>query len=208
MIELNLLPKELRKKRKRQMPDIKPVPIAAGVAAVLVFTHIVLVLMAANDNNLLKELKAKWEQMAPQREMTEKIARETNELEKRVTAVRMLAKPALDWARLMSGLNQAMIPSVWLADLRVFFNGRPYNLGAKDQKPTTLVLAGYALGRSEEATSTAARFINSLKGAGDFYGYFDEIELKNLKKVTVSGSEAMLFNLVCEFSKPKKPGKK
>ena len=208
MIELNLLPKELRKKKRRQMPNIKPVPIAIGVVAVLVFTHLLLALLVMNNSNLLKTLKSKWEQMAPQRETTERIAKETNELEKRVTAVRMLAKPQLNWARIMSGLNQAMIPNVWLSDFRLLFNGRPYAIGGKDKRPTTLVLTGYALGTSEEATSTVARFINSLKRNNDFFMYFDAIELKDMKNTSVAGSESMAFNLLCEFKKPAEPAKK
>ncbi|MEA3489206.1 MAG: PilN domain-containing protein [Candidatus Omnitrophota bacterium] len=202
MIELNLLPRELRKKKKRQMPDIKPVPILVGVAGVLVLVHILLALLVINNGILLKTLKKKWERMKPQKEMTDRIARETSELEKRVTAVRALAKPDLSWTTLLSGLNQAMIPNVWLSDLRLSFGGRAYSIRKEGQVPTQLNLTGYALGKSEEATSAVARFINSLKRNKIFFDYFKDVELQNMRSSTVAGEEVMNFNLKCDFKKP------
>ena len=79
MIELNLLPKELRKKRKKrsvQMPTVPAIPIAIIVLAVLICVHAALIVMVMNSTGLSSELTKKWEEMKPQREKTEKMIRE------------------------------------------------------------------------------------------------------------------------------------
>ncbi|MFH1552650.1 MAG: hypothetical protein ABID83_03310 [Candidatus Omnitrophota bacterium] len=209
MIELNLLPKELRKKKKppAQLPRIPVLPIAAGVAVVLVVMHILFVLFVMNNNRLSRTLKAKWEQIQPEREKTESIARETNALQRRITAVKEVSRPEISWARLLSGLSQAMIPNVWLSDFELKFDGRAYNIKKGSERPTTLILTGYALGKSEAATTAVAKLINSLKRDKDFSEYFADVELQDMRTHEIAGEEAMAFSLACDFKKQAKPVK-
>lgn len=207
MFELNLLPPELRTKKKAQMPEIKPVPILIGVAGVLIFMHFALAVLAMNNAHTLRNLGKKWEEMRPQKEITDRIARETNELERKVAAVRAIAKPKVSWTRLLSGLNDAMTPTVWLSDFKLLFGGKGYRSGKAGDVPTKLILTGYALGRSDVATATVAKFINSLKRSKDFFGYFDTIELLTMKSGSVAGEEVMVFNLTCAFKQPEEPAK-
>ena len=202
MIEINLLPKELRKKRRQEtVPTIPVMPIAAGLVAFVIIFHFLLISINYIKNGTLKRLEKKWTEMQPQKKATDKIAQETTELEKRVNAVKKIAKPELNWTRLLSGLNQAIIPGIWLSSMNLDYKGKPYNPKNPSDHPTKLVLVGYAEGKSEVATTSVARFINSLKRNQDFFGYFDEIELENMRSQAVSGEETMLFHLSCDFKK-------
>ena len=200
MIELNLLPKELRhKKKKRPMPKIPIIPIFVGVMGVLIVIHLLLILLINNNKGLLVTLNKKWDQMQPQREETGKIAKEINDLEKRLAAVRALAKPDKDWTEILNGLNQAVITNVWLYSLEMKQKREFVDTGKNKAVRLFLHLRGYALGKSEQATSLVAKFINSLKKNGDFSDYFDGIELRNMTSLQVSGEEAMMFELSCRF---------
>ncbi|RKY42966.1 MAG: hypothetical protein DRP85_01170 [Candidatus Makaraimicrobium thalassicum] len=201
MIELNLLPKELRKKKKRpvQMPEIPVLPVAAGAMVFFVSVHLLVLFMAGSKKSLLKSAEEKWDQMRPQREKTEKIVKGIASLEKKVIAVRKIAKPDLAWAKLLSGLSQAVIPNIWLSDFELKFSGTGAKRKAPTDLPFSLDITGYALGRSEEATLLVAKFINSLKRNKDFSGYFEEIELQNMRNREVAGEEAMMFKLECRF---------
>ncbi|MBD3296541.1 MAG: hypothetical protein GF392_04170 [Candidatus Omnitrophica bacterium] len=197
MIELNLLPKEFRKKKKKQIeiPELPYLPIAGGVLALFVVVHIALIVFTGNNRRLADKLSVKWQNMRPQREKTEKIAKEINALQKRVAAVRKIAKPDLDWARLLSGLNEAVIPNIWLAEFNVSTDGRSQGEG----DPQALMLSGFAVGRSETAMSTVGRFMESLKSNEDFFRYFDDIELQHIKNTDIAGQEAMMFKFSCAF---------
>ena len=204
MIELNLLPKEMRrKKRKVELPSIPFLQIAIGIVAFLIVCHILIVTLLFFRSGSLKRLKAEWETMQPQKKATDKVARETNELEKRIAAIRKIAKPDLSWTKLLSGLNQAMIPGIWFSNLQLEFKGKSYN-PKTGGNPTALVLTGYALGKSEVGTASVARLINSLKRSKDFSGYFSEIELENMNAKKFEGEEAMFFRLECTFKQPPK----
>ena len=216
MIELNLLPKELRRKEKRQLPCIKVVPIAAGIVGALIALHVVLVIFSFGSSLSFKRSTARWEELRPQKEQTERTAAEVADIEKKMNAVRKIASPPLDWVRMLGGLNEAVIPNVWL------FEFKPgASRGARQDKfsgvPKYIEISGYALGKSEVATSHVAKFINSLKKTADFSDYFDEIELEAVNSKVIAGEEAMVFKLTCtvksfgaqaETKKDVKPGKK
>ena len=205
MIELNLLPKELRKKKRPSidLSEIPVIPVAAGVVGFLVVFHFLLILVVAVKGGTLRSLQSTWKDMQPQKKITEQIASETGILEKRIAAVRRIAKPELSWTQLLSGINQAMIPGIWLSDLEVKFKGQSYNLKQENNTPTEILLTGYSLGKSETATSNVAKFINSLKRNKEFSDYFSDIELENMKSKDFKSQEAMVFKLTCTFkSKP------
>jgi len=203
MIELNLLPKELRTKKKRRSTVKTHVvsvwAIVAGLAAAIVLTHLLLVLLVRINTDLSKTLEDKWQQIQPQRKRTEKLTAEISALERRVMAIREIAKPGLNWTKLLSGLNQAVIPNIWLSGLKLKFSD---SAGEKDL-PSTLYINGYALGKSEEATAYVGKFITSLKETKDFSGYFDVIELQDMKNRNITGEEVMLFRMNCRFKSRK-----
>ncbi len=208
MIELNLLPKELRRKRKKrkaaELPKIPIFPITVGVLAALFVTYLVLMFLARSNRKLSVTLTTKWEQMQPQREKTDNIAKEINALDKRVEAMRKISKPELEWARLLGGLNQAVIANVWLSEFQMRTTRTGEGRGGQDI-PVSLDLTGYALGKSEIAMSTVGRFMESLKRSRDFSDYFEEIELQNIRNAMISGDEVMMFKLICRFKAAEQP---
>ncbi|MGD2279420.1 MAG: hypothetical protein PVH45_04940 [Candidatus Omnitrophota bacterium] len=202
MIELNLLPKELRKVKKKAtaLPAIPVMPVCIGVVAVLVVVHLTFLLLINNNRGLSVKLTENWNQMQPQKKKTDAFFTELNKLQKRVEAIREIAKPDLSWAKILSGLNQAIVANVWLSDFKLTFK----NGGRRDEEqklPVSLDLTGYAVGRSEVALPTVGRFMESLKNNKDFSGYFEEIELEDIRNFNISGEEVMMFKLVCHFKK-------
>ena len=145
-------------------------------------------------------LTAKWDQMQPQKTKTDAIAKEINELQRRVEAIRKISKPDLDWARLMKGMNQAVIPNIWLSEFRVIYE-KQRKKGPDEAPLESLDLTGYAVGKSEIAMSTVGKFMENLKRAANFSEYFGEIELQNIRNAMISGEEVMMFKLICKFKR-------
>ncbi len=195
MIELNLLPQELRNKKKdlfQGLPDIPLIPICVSVLVVLFTIHGALVFTTATNGKLLKKLETKWAEIQPDEKKTNEIAAETSLLEKKAAALREIAMPNISWAGLLKGLNKAIIANVWLFELKL-----------TGDSPLVLEVSGYALGKSEKATSVAAKFITSLEMSKDFSDYFERIELENMQNSEFDGEECMTFKLVCVFKSEK-----
>lgn len=198
MIELNLLPKELRKKEKREIPKVNVMPIAIGVMATLVMIHIILIVLVSINDSKINKLKPKWDQIQPLKTKTELLATQTVDLEKRLTAMKGIAEPPIDWPRILSGLNKSMVPTIWLYDFNPV--SRQGQLGLLSAgMPQNLSISGYDLGESEEATSSVGKFINNLKKDPDFSEFFTGIELEGINSRIVSGQKVMMFKLNCTF---------
>lgn len=198
MIELNLLPKELRKQKKIVLPEIPILPIAISAIAVVIAIHIVLYASVKGKRTQAARLDKKWEELAPQRKIADKFVEEIQDIESRIKAAKDVATPELSWTEILSGLNRAMVPDVWLSRFKTVF-GKTKGKKQEEGTPIALDMAGYALGKSEIATSTVARFINSLKEQEEFSRYFEEIELQDMRNETIDEEEVMAFNLICKF---------
>ncbi|MDD4956687.1 MAG: hypothetical protein PHH49_05415 [Candidatus Omnitrophica bacterium] len=213
MIEINLLPKELRKKRKEKevkarptvrltLPKIKAVPVVSLAVVVLILLHAGILFFAKSTGRTLDGLKSKWEQMEPQRAKIAKISSDTKLIEDKVRSLKSISRPQLNWTRILSGLNQSVISNVWLYELEVVSKVS----GAKGKKlqgePVSIDIKGYALGESDKATALVARFINSLKSNNKFAQYFDDIELDSINNSKITGQEVMRFQLDCKLKAP------
>jgi len=213
MIELNLLPKELRKQKKRDLPEIPLLPVAAGIVALLLVIYVAAFVWTKGMGIRLNVLKQKWQEMQPQKKVADAVVQKSQEMERRLKVTTDIATPEPDWAELLSGLNQAVIAGVWLSEFKPVFKKDTKDKIARTM-PVALNLTAHALGESEVATSTVAKFINSLKKNKEFSKYFSEIELKKMQSQSIKGEEVMTFRLVCEFKQKEqskasnKPAKK
>jgi len=202
MIELNLLPKEFRKKKKHsaKILSLPSLPIAAGVLAVFIALNFVLGFFDAHSRNSLAILKEKWDSMRPEREKTEKLTNEILSLEKRAAAIRKIAKPDLNWTKLLEGLSQAVTANIWVSE----FELKSAKLNGSSSKDKGFIeIEGYALGKSEQATRLVSKFISNLEGIKEFSDSFETIELKNINKREFAEEEVMLFRLYCNFKEAK-----
>lgn len=223
MIELNLLPEELKKKRKRiELPEIPIVPIAVGLVALLVGIQILLGGFIFFNKRNLKTLDKKWEVLAPKKKEFDTIKQKIATIGKKTKAIEGLMGKRISWSRLLNALSDSLTANIWLTDLTYAEKiekkkiKAPKSPGKKKEKikkeaneasfrMCTLKLSGSASGKGEETTAHIARFIRALKENEDFFKDFDDIELVSIKKGIVEGQDVMDFTLVCKF-KPKKIG--
>ncbi len=204
MIELNLLPKELRKKKRLALPEIPILPIAIGVVSVVVLLQVILFGFMRSRKTRLRRLEEKWEQLEPQRKVIDKVIKGIKGTESHVKVIKDIEALEVDWAELLSGLNQAMIPNVWLSEFKPAFK-KPKKGKKKTGVPASLALTGYALGSGETATATVAKFIDSLKMVEEFSKYFNDVGLGSMHKQTLDGEDVMKFSLICKFKAKEKP---
>ena len=225
MIELNLLPQELRKKKRKkiELPEIPIIPIAIGFVGILVVIQFLLLGITFLCNTQVARLDKEWQNLAPKKSELDVIKRKISNTDEKIKAIEDLIEKSTSWSRLLNELSNSLTANIWLnelsyderADQEATKSGKKAE--SKDAKKVSsskgkqgrtgiLRLSGSAAGRGEEATTYIARFITSLKDNEDFFEDFEDIELISIKKGSIAGQDVMDFIIVCKFS-PEKKGK-
>ncbi|MGB2705425.1 MAG: hypothetical protein WBC74_00985 [Candidatus Omnitrophota bacterium] len=224
MIELNLLPQEFKKKKRRiELPEIPLIPVCACFVGALILIQLFLSGLIFISKKQLVGLDKTWKDLAPKKAELDGIKKKISSINEKSSAIDSLIEKQLNWSRLLNELSNSLTPNIWLADLAYGEKiekgtvtkqaGSPRKLGPgkqmakrtpktakeRQRKVGILTLSGFASGRGEEPTANVARFIRSLKGNKDFFKDFSDVELVSMKKSVVEGQDVMNFTLVCKF---------
>ena len=216
MIELNLLPQELRKQRKKiELPDLPLIPISAAIIGALVVIQLVLGFLIMVSNKQLTSAEKTWKVLAPKKAEFDKIKKEIALTAQKTNAIEGLITDRFNWASFLNELSNSLTANIWLTELSYNEQKTTAQPSSKKKKrkavieaskqPTEqsverfLMMSGAASGKDEEGTAYIARFIKSLKNNKGFFSNFDDVELVSIKKGTVSGKDVMNFSISCKF---------
>lgn len=204
MIEINLLPEELKRRRKkRQLPKIPLIPTLFAFIALLLILQGVLSGIAFLSRRGLARVEEEWKALAPQKRELDAIKQKISITAKKTEAIETLMKERVSWSRILNEISDSMTPNVWLTELRYEEKSQSQQMPKKEkEKPSKtrfLMLSGAASGKGEEATAYIAHFITSLKENQAFFKDFEDIEVVSIKKGMVEGSDVMNFTIVCKF---------
>lgn len=222
MIELNLLPQDMRtihKKRKSQLdiklPKVAPTPLIVSVITVIILSQVVLGVFSIVQQKRLASVSSKLNNIMPKYKVAEVLKQEADALNGKITVIDSLASGSLVWAEKLYDLNNSVIDGVWLRSLsldkelpkdgrQVLSGVKMAALSRRAPERETMVLEGSAVSsNSEAATAIVGRFIDSLKSNGDFFEDFEEIKLSSIQRQTLGETEIMNFTIICYF----KPGR-
>jgi len=225
MIEINLLPEELKKRRraapKKEMSAIKmeriPVTKIAVIAIVAVIAiHVVVfgfgIFAGANFNKLERDYK----ELMPEKRAAEQLKNQVDKMSRKVAAIDELMVKRFSWAKKLNDLSDSITPGIWLTDLSYderfverpkivpvdTSKGKPAGEGAAGMEKVMeryLIISGAASSVTEEGTALIGRFIKSLKENPLFYSDFSDIELGNIRRERVDNQEVMSFKITCFF---------
>lgn len=190
MIEINLLPEELRGKIK-----VKAAAAPAGAAAGLkkavyivpVFFGVLLCLHAyllARNIMYARQLRAlnnKWLSAEPQRKALDKFNKDYSVSSQDASAVAGLLKERLLWAPKLEAISLALPAGVWLAELSL----------AADN----FSLQGSALSLQKNEMTLISDFLEKLKGDEAFFNDFASLELGSVQRRTLGTYEIADFVL-------------
>jgi len=194
MIEVNLLPKELRKPARKvniELPDVKFVPIAIGLVALIIFIQLALSFTVNAKRRRVVELEKKWSDLRPKKEEVLVIDRQVNALGDRLNSISDIKKTSVSWARKLNALSDSLIPGMWLTSLTVEDDsGRRY-----------LSIRGNISSFWKDETAMIGKFMKTLKENRSFAKDFEEIKLDTIQQKTVKDSEVMDFSIKCYFEK-------
>lgn len=224
MIEINLLPAELRKKEVTRfaMPNILNRQFIMGLAALFVAVHALLGGLAVYQTAQLGYLKS---QIASLKEATKETTKQKSELKasrELMGQIEQMTQRKFSWARLLNSLSGSVPKGLWLRSFliqeeRVVKTAAkatpkpaakpPQSKGSaafapKDERVVTLKLEGSVVGNGQE-TATISRFIKTLKDEPYFSALFDEVEFFKITQRKIKSFDVYDFTIHCVFKKGK-----
>jgi len=189
MIEINLLPAELKKTktptRGLGKPDIKSllyiVPVVIGI---LLVTHIFFGAASIFKNLSLASLNKKLSRLAPEKKKLEGFFKEYSVASAGANAATNLLGGRVEWAQELNSISRALPAGVWLNELSF--------------RDATLTLRGsvIAVNKEREEVSIINRFISNLKKDKDFSTDFQALELSSVNRRAIMSFEVIDFILI------------
>lgn len=203
MIEINLLPEELKKQQAKKEPrqiKVSELPIKLIIAVsitVFIFIQILSAMVFVIKSNSLNGLNKRFGQLESDYKVAQALKLQMRQLNNKLTAINELTSKSIMWSKKMYDLSKATSDGVWLSELKLLAEK-----GAKKQQAMLLEGSVVSHPRGEEAALIGA-FINSLKSNKDFFDDFEEIKLESSQMRKIAGLDVMDFKIICFFKKGK-----
>ena len=207
MIDINLLPEELRKREKVKLdlPEIPVFKILSVILVVVVSAQILLSAFAVYQAMTFIGLKKKLEVLTKEnREISARKA-ETVAMATQVKEIQALTERKFLWSVLLNALSDSMTKGVWLRSLSVTtFGAEDAGSRKKENAPKKRVLnlQGSVIGSGQE-TAIIGKFIKQLKESPRFGELFEDIKLSAINQKKIKDFDVYDFVLFGVFKKEK-----
>ncbi|MBN3038667.1 MAG: hypothetical protein JW869_04530 [Candidatus Omnitrophica bacterium] len=202
MIEINLLPSELRPKKKLPIDfDISNIFQAKLVVVILVgivLLHLLLHAAGVLSNRRLVGLQAQWSQMTSKNQEIQKLQNELAAVNKKIPMIEQLMEKRILWAEKLNRVSDLLVSGVWLDE----FSIREEVVESRGRTEITtkyLLISGSAASRTQDEPALIGIFMQNLKDDPAFAKDFKEIELGPIRKRLIEQTEVMDFTLICRF---------
>jgi len=188
MIEINLLPPELRSKAKRA-EVVKPTGkqpvyllyIIPALLAILVCVHVYVAVTDAVNGRQLSSLNDKWKSLEQRRKEVAEFKKEFDAATNNINTIQQLTGQRINYAEKLNKLSLYLPKGVWFVDLVL------------DQK--NMVLKGSVVSLQKEEFNLINGFIDSLKKDYGFIKDFNSLELSSIQRRVIVAYDIVDFIL-------------
>jgi len=185
MIQINLLPEELKVKAKKFTFDLQTKQIINYIFiffGILIIIHFYLFGLFLFKNLQLKILNNKWTNLGPQRKIWEEFDKQKQAINEDIQFLQRISQKRINWGQKLNRLSLDLTSGIWFREI---------NLNAKK-----LTLYGSILSLEKKEMFLIDKFIDALKKDTDFFKDFERIELSSVQTRVVGGYEITDFVLV------------
>lgn len=194
MIEINLLPEELRKKEER-INILAELPIQRGAIVFVSAFFVIQLLASVYAFTLSSHMKVTRSEIAAMTATNKEIAAQKTRMiliKKRIEKGEAVTRRSFYWSEFLNALSNSVTKGAWLTSLSIVTN----------DKVSHLKLGGSVVGKGEE-TAYTGKFIKELKANPLFGELFDEIELSTINQKKIKDFDVYDFVIMCRFKKGK-----
>lgn len=195
MIEINLLPEELRVKTKEKASEQVTIKNGSSfnhdqlfvyaipaLLALFVLAHFYFAMITVSKNGRLASLNRKWMDLAPQKEALDEFSWEFSAVSQDASLTQLLIKQRILWAQKLNKLSLNLPVGVWFNDISL----------AKQ----SITIQGSVISLKMEELNLINKLIDSLKADNEFFKDFASFELSNVQKRAVGSYDVADFVLV------------
>ena len=194
MIEINLLPEELRVKTKEKPPEEVTVTkvtipgfnqdkvfIFAIPALLLVFImmHVYFMAIGMSNNRKLAVLNKKWKTLEPQKKTLDEFNLRFSSATQDVSFIKLLTGQRVLWAQKLNKLSLDLPGGVWFNDFSLIKQG--------------VIIQGSVVSLQKEELALINKFFINLKEDNEFFKDFANFELSSVQKKTVGSYDVADF---------------
>jgi Tfp pilus assembly protein PilN len=208
MIEINLLPKDLQKKRFAFKLDKNIVMVLSGciglLAVMAIYSFVFQVKRYADLEKQLQISKAETERYAPEIAKIDEIAKKKEQILERMSSIEVLDRNREYWVTLMEDIAGRVPEYVWLVDIRQAPVAPPSSVApgqpaAAPAQPAAAQQAAVSAKSSIEGYSFSlnalATFLVRLKKSD----MLNNIEIASIKLQDIEKANAYNFKLTCDM---------
>jgi Tfp pilus assembly protein PilN len=197
MIEIDLLPLELREKKRIPFEQFFQTKLFLTILGCLVLFHLFLYTATVINSRRLNALQRNWQNLSSKRAEIDRLKGELAEINRKVPLIKQLISNRLLWSRELNIISDLLIVGIWLNELSL-----EKQKTAKDGVLESLIIRGSAASRTKDEPALIGRFMQNLKDDSVFSANFT-VELGPIKKRLIGQTEVMDFILICRFKQNK-----
>lgn len=192
MIEINLLPEEMRKRRsssfKLDLEIVDRVKFLAG--GIALGALILLVIIFSIGSSLRKKqiirLVAEEQKFDPQRSKVEKVDKEISVLKTKINVLREITKRKFLWAEKLDEVSDLVLPGIWFTKIYTDSENR-------------LIMHGSVISKKEEAMASVGKFMKNIREHRSFFEDFSDIKLETVQRKSIDGRDVVDFKIALYF---------
>lgn len=210
MIEINLLPKELQKKKFR-LPPAVVFKWGLALLAILVSIPFIIGGFIHAKGSALLVLRGEEGELAPLKKEAEDLQKEVAGLQSRFAPLDKFRGEGIIWSKKLNQLSDALPREIWLTRVSLEGTGQKgFPAPQAGGQGQMLVIEGVvAAGKRESMLAPLGSFIENLKSDKSFFNDFISIESKGIKEKVISTEKikqaALSFKIVCPLKRTQKP---
>jgi len=192
MIEINLLPEELRKRKKIDLKfDLEMVGrvkfLAGGIfTGALVLLILLLFVGSSVRKKQIIGLMMKEQAMSQEKTRAEEANKEILSLMARMSELDEITKRKFSWSRKLNELSDLVLPGIWLTRIYTDSENR-------------FIIEGSVISKKEEAMATVGKFMKDIREGRLFFKDFSDIKLESVQRKGAGDRDVVDFRIVLYF---------
>jgi len=193
MIEINLLPKNLRRKSKKgkflgniNIPLEVVIGAGGGLFMILIFSHILLLGVGFSKLAIYKSFKNQFQSLQPQKEKADAVIKELRDLQASSKAVHQIAGgETILWSQKLNILSDSLPRGVWLKKVALNEN--------------VFFIEGSAIASEDNEMINVHTLTSNLKESNLFFDHLGDLELGSIQRKKIEKVEIADFVLTAQM---------
>lgn len=192
MIEINLLPERLRKRKKLRSLDLSlpldKLMMWSGIGVIGIMVLIVLVFFTGTllRGHQISRLVHKEKKFAARFLQIESVNKEMAVVKAKMKALDELTKRKFLWAEKLNQLSDLALPGIWFTAVYT-------------DSEHSLIIEGSVVSKAEEEMASVGKFMKNLREDEQFFKDFKNIKLESVERSSNENRDIVEFKIALYF---------